>query len=485
MGFRINTNTSALNALRNLNMIESEFSKSVTRLSTGLRISTAAEDPAGLIISENLRAQIGGIDQAIRNAQDATNFAKTAEGALDEVNRLLRDARALAVASANTGVLDQAALQANQNQINSIIATIDRIASTTQFGGKKLLDGSSGISSSVTDASILGAINIGGTFNGNSVQSDGLVSVAIVTSATRASTTLDVTYGALSSIVSAGTFVINGVSITSSGTETLQEIINKINLQSTTTGVTAAASFASATQVFVTLSQTNYGSRYGITLYDKTDMIASADSVTVTARDAQVSVSVTTSAGVETVLFTGGRNSGDTGLRLTDRYGNVLLLTEQGNSSLSTTAVAVAQVTAGLAQFQIGANANNTTALSLMDIASARLGDTIFSGKNLSTVDVTTSAGATEALAIVDAAIEEVSSLRASIGSFTRNVLESNIRSLGVARENLSATESQIRDLDLANEITSFTKLQILQQSGLSVLAQANAAPQSVLALLR
>lgn len=485
MGFRINTNTSAMNALRNLGIAETEFAKSVTRLSTGLRISNASDDPAGLIVSENLRAQIGSIDQAVRNAQDATSFAKTAEGALDEVSRLLRDARALAVASSNTGVLDSAALQANQNQIMSILTSIDRIASTTQFGGKKLLDGSSGISASVTDTGKLAGISLGGTFNGNAIQADGVVSVALVTSATRASTTLDVTYSSLSSIVSAGTFVLNGVSITSSGTETLQEIINKINLKSGVTGVTAEASFTTSTQIFVKLNQTSYGSNYSITLYDKSDLIASADSVTATARDAVVSVTVTTSAGAETVAFTGGRNSGDSGLRLTDRYGNALLLTEQGNSTLATTDAVVAQITAGSAQFQIGANANNTTSLSLANIASDQLGTTVSAGKNLSTVDVTTAAGAAEALSIIDAAIEKVSSLRADIGSFHRNVLESSIRSLGVAKENLAATESQIRDLDVAQEITNFTKLQILQQSGLSVLAQANAAPQTVLLLLR
>jgi len=485
LGFRINTNTSAMNALRNLGLAETEFAKSVTRLSTGLRISNAADDPAGLIISENLRAQIGSIDQAVRNAQDATSFAKTAEGALDEVSRLLRDARALAVAASNTGVLDSAALQANQNQIMSILASIDRISSTTQFGGKKLLDGSSGISANVTDTGTLAGISLGGTFNGNSIQSDGVVSVALVTSATRASTTLDITYGALTSVVAAGTFVLNGVSISSNGTETLQEIINKINLKSGVTGVTAEASFATSTQIFVKLNQTNYGSNYSITLYDKSDLIASADSVTATARDAVVSVTVTTSAGAETVAFTGGRNSGDSGLRLTDRYGNAMLLTEQGNASLSTTAAVVAQISAGSAQFQIGANANNTTALSLANVNTSQLGTTVVSGKNLSTIDVTTSAGATEALSIIDAAIEKVSSLRSDIGSFQRNVLESSIRSLGVAKENLSATESQIRDLDVAQEITNFTKLQILQQSGLSVLAQANAAPQTVLLLLR
>ena len=117
--------------------------------------------------------------------------------------------------------------------------------------------------------------------------------------------------------------------------------------------------------------------------------------------------------------------------------------------------------------------------------AAIELGNGVVAGKNLSNIDLTTSSGATDAMRIIDAAIGQVSKSRGALGSFQRNAVESNIRSLGVAKENLSATESSIRDADIADEMTSFTKLQILQQSGLSVLAQANAAPQAVLSLLR
>src|SRR5688572_23173199 len=128
MSFRVNTNVAAMNALRNVGATNMEFAKSIARLSTGLRINSAADDPAGLIISENFRAQIAGIDQAIRNSQDAVNYAKTAEGALDEVNRLLRDARALAVAAGNSATLSDEQNQANQRQMSSIVASISRIS---------------------------------------------------------------------------------------------------------------------------------------------------------------------------------------------------------------------------------------------------------------------------------------------------------------------------------------------------------------------
>src|SRR4051812_8179126 len=119
MGFRINTNVSAINALRNVTNTGDSISNSITRLSTGLRINSAADDPAGLIIAESFKAQISGVDQAMKNSQDAINYVKTAEGALSEVNKLLNDARGLAVAAGNSGTQTNAQAQANQAQLNS------------------------------------------------------------------------------------------------------------------------------------------------------------------------------------------------------------------------------------------------------------------------------------------------------------------------------------------------------------------------------
>src|SRR5688572_32220398 len=119
MSLRINTNISALNSLRNLQEVSGNVSNSIERLSSGLRINRAADDPAGLIISESLRSQIDGLNQAISNSQDASNLIKSAEGALTEVNSLLRNIRQLAVHAANTGVNDQVAVQADQTQIAS------------------------------------------------------------------------------------------------------------------------------------------------------------------------------------------------------------------------------------------------------------------------------------------------------------------------------------------------------------------------------
>jgi len=135
--------------------------------------------------------------------------------------------------------------------------------------------------------------------------------------------------------------------------------------------------------------------------------------------------------------------------------------------------------------FQIGANSGQTARVALSDVRASQLGTTAVAGMNLNSIDVTTLQGAQNAIKVIDEAISQISQLRGNIGAFQKNVLESTMRSLNVARENLAASESAIRDTNVAEEVMNYTKLQILQQAGMAVLAQANAAPQAVLALLR
>jgi flagellin len=483
VGLRINTNISALRALRNLDGTQSGITDTIGRLSSGMRINNAADDPAGLIISEGMRAQLKGLDQAVRNSQDAVNMSKTAEAALDEVQRLLRDIRGLAVHSANTAVVDSATLQANQTQIRSTLQSIDRIAQQTQFGNKRLLDGSAGVLANVTAVGDVSSIYMGGTFGGLSVQS-GSVTLAKVTQATRATVALGNTFADADTIVTAqGSFVINGYSFTSNGNESVQTLVNKINAMSTTTGVSAQVTGSGP--VSITLSQNNYGSQHSIDFFDPSNILHTAGSASDTGVDAVFNVTVTTNAGVTTVPFTGGRGPKESGLKLTDNYGNSILISEDGNTSLTGAATLVGQITAGAVQFQIGANTGQSVQFSLPVVFANRLGTNAVSGKNLADLDVTTQQGAQDAMRIIDDAIQQLAQLRGDLGSFQRNFLDSTVRSLSVATENLTATESQIRDADMAKEITEFTRLQILNQSGMSVLAQANQLPQGVLQLLQ
>lgn len=499
MGLQVNTNISALNAQRNLQNVTDLIGGSVERLSSGLRINRGADDPAGLIISEGLRAQITGLNQAISNSQDAANLIKTAEGGLNEVNTLLRNIRQLALHAANTGVNDINAVQADQTGVKSAIDSIQRIATQTQFGSKRLLDGTSGVTSAVSDTKDVAGINFTSTFGGYSVQG-GTVNITVNNVATRAVVSgvgTSATYASVNASLSAvsggtagngGTVVINGQTVVAAGSDTVQTLINKINSVSAATGVTADFTFVNGSGAVV-LSQQSYGSNFSIVQSESATLLSgSTNGTTVSGKNATVtvyaSVLVNGATSQVSVTFSGGRYTSDTGLRLTDTAGNSILLTEAGNNA-GLSQQTVGSITANSVQFQIGANSAQTVSTSLGNIQTVYLGNTAVSGSNLSLVDVTTTTGANNALQIVDQSIQQIATLRGSLGAFQKNVLEVTTRYLGISAENVSASESQIRDTNIASETVAFTKNQIIQQAATSVLAQANASPREVLSLLR
>jgi flagellin len=274
MSLRINTNMSALNALRNVERASDGFGRSIEKLASGLRINRSADDPAGLIRSEDLRAQIAGLEQAIANSQDATNLIKTAEGALEEVHNLLRSMRQLAVASGNTGTNDMTALQANQNQIRSAIESINRIAAQTQFGTKKLLDGSAGVSAVVTDFTRVGGLFFGGSVFGQVGSSaareyalgTGVMTIDVTHAATRAQIDGDRNYTSATAIIqTSATVVINGVSFSvQAGTTTIQSFVDQINSQSSITGVVAELYHQWYGNTRVRLRAVEYGANFSV-----------------------------------------------------------------------------------------------------------------------------------------------------------------------------------------------------------------------------
>jgi flagellin len=388
------------------------------------------------------------------------------------------------------------AVQADQTQIQSAIASIDRIATQTQFGTKRLLDGTSGIIATVIDTTDVAGIYLGGTFGGLPTQS-GQITVSVQTTADRALAyhSSGATYASVTSLISSvngtttgagGTVVINGQSITVAGSDTVQTLINKINNLASVTGVSAFFSGANGSGTVV-LRQQNYGANFKIVEAESATVLfgaTHATSVAGTNAVALVQGQVLSNNVVTkiTTTFTGGQASSDSGLRLTDQYGNSILLTEAGNSTKTRT---VGSVTASALQFQIGSNAGQYVSIGLGNVQSVNLGATVVAGKTLKTIDVTTAAGASDAMKVVDEAISQISVLRAEMGSFQQNTLASTVNYLGIGVENLSASESQIRDTNVAQEVTKLTKNQILQQAGTSVLAQANSAPQLVLKLLQ
>lgn len=471
--FNINTNTTALNALTNLGNTGNALSQSIQRLSTGLKINSAADDPSGLIAANTFKTQLGGISQAISNSQDALNYAKTADGAMGQITSLLTSAYSLAVAASNSGTLSSSQVQADNSQLQSIMNSVTTIANNTQFGTKHLLDGSAGTTSAVTDSSLVAAVNIGGTFNGAALSANSAVTITVSTAATQASTTLSKTFATAGTTVGADQFTLNGQTFSTTSTSTVQNVLDQINGASGQTGV--AASFTAGAGI--TLTSTAYGTNAKINFADSAGGL-NAGASTAAGTDAVATVTVGGSA----VTFTGGQNGND-GLTLTDGDGNSIVLTQSGNNA-TTTNKNVGQVTVGSSQFQIGANYGQTASLSLGNFQAGSLGSGAVAGLNLSNLSLSTAADAGNAMKVIQAAISQVSTAQGKVGSFESNVINPNIAQLGTAQQNLSATLSNIQDTNVAQEMTNFTRLQILQQAGVSVLAQANSMPQSVLKLL-
>ncbi|HRF59215.1 MAG TPA: flagellin [Fimbriimonadaceae bacterium] len=477
---RINTNVPAMSALRSLDHSQGELAGVLQRLSTGLRINSAADDPAGLIISEGMRAQMRGLEQAVKNSQDAVNMVKTAEGALDEVQRLLRDIRALAVHSANSAVVDANVVQANQTQIVSTLQSIDRIANSTQFGNKKLLDGSAGTYATSTSPNNVANLFFGGTFNNNSITTNSTVTLVMTQAASQGSVAATRTFATAATTVPAGSFTINGRTFTTRASDTIQDVLDQINAASGITGVTASWTAGGA----VTLTTIKYGSDQVVNFSDTNGVLLTAPGspapgvgVDATA-DVVIDMNGSAAGGLTTVAFTAGK-----GLQLRDNNGNVINLTSAGNALGAPTAIG--NITSGTAQFQIGAYDNQAVAFALPVVFANQLGTSAISGQSLADIDVTTQSGAQAAMRIIDDAISQLAQMRGRLGSFQKDFLQSTVRSLNVANENLAASESQIRDAEMAGEMTNFTRLQILQQSGTAMLAQANQLPTSVLSLLQ
>jgi len=276
-------------------------------------------------------------------------------------------------------------------------------------------------------------------------------------------------------------------------TDTVQQVIDKINALSSVTNVSANWS-GSNTSGVVVFTQQLYGEGNHIRYSESTGIFAgsgtSVTSVDRTGVSAVVTVQANTvdiktgSTSVQSVTFTGSKAEGGNGLKVMDAVGNSVLLTENGNQKL-TSGSGVATISSASMQFQIGSFASQYVVMSLGNAQASALGGTAVAGAYLKDIDVTTAAGAATAIKVVDEAIQQISVMRAQVGAFQKNTLQSTIRYLGIGVENLSASESQIRDTDVAAEVVAMTKNQILQSAGNQVLGQANMAPQQVLSLLR
>ncbi len=482
MAFRINHNIASINAYRNLARNDLGLSRSLERLSSGLRINKSADDPAGLVVSENMRAQIAGLGQAIENSELATAMVQTAEGALTEVHALLMGMRELAIHAANEGANSVADLSADQAEIDNGMATINRIASQTQFGTKKLLDGSNGVTGVVTSGSV--------TFlGGGSETQSGTYDIEVTTQAEMATLSTG-NSGAIAGIAADETLTLTndstGVSVTINlnAGDNRQTIIDKINAFSGSTSVEAAINGAND----ITLTSSLYGTAGDFTVVSNnaaTDGTQSGFSAGAGDTDNGVNIAGTyDSAGAS-------YQADGMGAILTGRAGSIVDgLVVQTTAAAGTAGTVV--VSNNSLVFQVGANTGQQVNLSIGNMSASNLAkglDTTGGGTNqfanLAEVSILDAVKAADSLAIIDAAIEEISSIRGTLGAFQSNTLESGIANLRVAEENLIAAESTIRDTDMAAEMATFTRNQIMLQAATAMLSNANSTPQVVLQLLQ
>ena len=497
----INQNIASLNAQRNLALNSTRLQSSVERLSSGLRINRGADDPSGLIISELLRAQVSSLDVAQKNALEGVNLIKTAEGALNEVNSLLRQMRDLAVSASSDSNNTDAARAALQERLSSALTTLDSIAATTTYGGRKLLDGSAGTKSTVADTTHIASASFalaGETAGWANVNVTAAAEKATVATAAATVTTAATTFGADMTNFDAGDEValyINGtkVDVTTNDQNgnigdatTWQDIVDAITAQQSELGVTATASAGGTFSV----SSLAYGADQHVSVEYRKITDSGGDMDLSEALSGAGEDLFAADAGVDaagSVEFGGGSAvtfAAGSGLTLSHAtYGSVTL-TAAGNAVNSWDSSVY--VEDGELSFQIGINAGETATMAVRNCQTSELGKGVDGTyTSIAALDISTVDGASAALAVIDAAIGEVSSLRGDLGAFQTNQLESQARSLAVARENLAASESAIRDTDFGKEMSEYTTAQILVQAGTSFLSQANSLPNNVLSLIR
>jgi flagellin len=466
---RINTNISSLIAQRVLVQNNNSLDQSLERLSTGLRINSGGDDPAGLIASENLKAEQAGISSAIDNANRASNLVGTAEGGLSEVGSMLTQLQSLVSNAASTGGTSPDEVSADQLQVDSILNTINRIAQGTSFQGKQLLNGDLAYTLSGVNSTQLDNVQV----NAANVPSGGSVNVVVQVTASAQIAKLGYTGGAIAgatvSIEVGGNAGTEQLSF-ASGT-TVASIAASINAVKSDTGVSATVSSTD-----LRLQSTSFGSDQFVSVkpISGSFTVSGGSGGKDFGRDATVSVN--------------GATAQAKGLDVDYRSGNLDVQFDL-NSAFNKAGTGNFAITGGGASFALGSKVTqaNLASLGISSVSTASLGDssngflnTLASGgtNSLSSSNLSTAQN------IVDAAITQVSGMNGRLGAFQKFTLGSTINALGVAFENTSSAESDIVDTDFAQETANLTRAQLLAAAATTVLAQANAAPQQTLALL-
>jgi flagellin len=492
---RINTNVVSLTAQRNLAVANESVSTSLKRLSTGLKINTGKDNPAGLIASERLRSEMVALESAISNNTRASNLIATAEASLAEINGLLLDVQGLVDTAANSGGMTVEEIAANQLLVDEAVDSITRIADTATFNGKKLLDGSlGGFSVSDNNAAKIDSVDVTSAEFAGTEQKVTVAFGHAANEASKAYLLMDATDLPIASVTGQVIFTGNLGSATvdfgATGTYNITQMVAMINDQSDATGVVATENAGD-----IELRSAEYGDQQFISV----GLVGAAAFTTEDAAAAAATTDFGTDAvivGVDLGLAAGTDLTGVTveGLDVTVNRADLQMVihmdeteaTAHGAGDSSTFTITAG----GGAKFQIGAeiSSSNQITVAIDNVDADHLGSdntntlsTLKSGgiNSLDKADLSTAAD------VVASAISTVSNLRGRLGAVQANTLETQISSLGTTLENVTSAESIIRDTDFAEETANLTRAQILVQAGTSVLAMANSSPQSVLSLLQ
>lgn len=542
---RINHNIAALNTYRQLTANTASTSRSLEKLSSGLRINRAGDDAAGLAISEKMRSQIRGLDQASRNAQDGISLIQTAEGALNETHSILQRMRELAVQSAtdtNTSN-DRAEIQ---KEIDQLAVEVTRIANDTEFNTQKLLNGAvteTGMGRSTFHIGANAGQNVALDISAMDAKSLG-ISRDVVASANGTASAVNIASSAFTGEF--GTGIVDGAVLSFNYTDAVTPV-SPVAAQWNTGAVTAIGDDTNGTFIFNGVTVTvNTGGVAGASVTGaKAVSIGIANGATAASTAQAILDAVTAykadvgTADGSLANFTFSSAAGGDGINITGRLedgndNNALAIT--GTIGIATGGLAtvagggvegVDKVAGQSARVEITSSIGHTQTVSVDGTASSLTINTgNFKGMSLTLatdiatdldgaatltiaatsdmasealfangaltdnavtaagIDVSTRAFANSAITNIDTAISTVSSERAKLGSI-QNRLEHTINNLGTTSENLSASESRVRDVDMAKEMMEFTKNNILSQAAQAMLAQANMQPQSVLQLLQ
>lgn len=467
---RINNNVSSLIAQRILKQQNSRLTQSMQRLSTGLRINTGRDDPAGLIASERMRVELKGLEAAQTNIGRAINVVAVAESGLGEVTRLVNELERLVDLTANETPLTDEEVEANQLEIDLILDSINRIANSTELQGKKLLNGELGYGTSNIDTTQLADLRIHSARIANGASRT--VNIDVLSAAAVAE--IAYTGGALAS---AQTIEIQGNlgsdRLTLASGATISAVADAIN---TTTGLTGVEATVSLGTMYIRSSDFGAEQYVRVRALSGSQLVDNLNMLEDNGNDAQVMVN--------------GMTASADGLRV--RVRTTALTADITLSSAFGTQTAVDstfQITGGGARFAItpDLDMNSLATLGIDPITTAWLGDrdtgflySIGTGEQNSLA----SKNFDQAQRIVRLVAQQVATLRGLLGSFERNTLQPTLNSLAIQYENVASAESAIRDTDFAEETSNLTRSQILVQSATSMLQIANSSPNNVLALL-